>query len=166
MEILELIDALEELASSSRKLPVAHRSLVDPAKLLELVDQLRIAVPKDVQEAQEILGKREQIINASLLEAKRIKNAAENESRARLDENELVKKAQKRAEEITEEAQRRAQRMLDQSEAEVRRRRADADQYAQGVLYKLEQQVSDILGTVRKGIELLETDREASLAER
>ena len=35
--------------------------------------------------------------------------------------------------------------------------RASSDQYSQDVLYKLEQHVSDILSTVRHGIDALDT---------
>ncbi|MBI2871708.1 MAG: hypothetical protein HYY00_00775 [Chloroflexi bacterium] len=164
MEILELVEQLEDLATSGRKLPGTGRSLIDPDRLLELVDQLRIAVPRDVHEAQEVLQKRENILNQSLLEAKKIKGAAETERRSRLDEGEVLKEAKARAQEVADEAQRKAQRILHLAEEEARSRRGSADEYAKEVLYQLEQQVATVLSTVRHGIEVLDSQKEHQAA--
>ena len=163
IEILELIDRLEALASTGRRVPMAKRTLIDPERLLELVDQMRVAVPRDVQEAQDILHKREEVINQALREAKRIKTAVETESRSRLEENEVMKEARRKSEEVVEEAQRRAQRILDQADAQAHASRTGADDYSQEALYKLEQEIAGVLSTVRRGIEVLDTGRQPAL---
>lgn len=146
---------------SGRKLPVGRRALIDPDAILELVDQLRVAVPKDIVEAEEVLGKREELLNRSLQEARRIRASAETEYRSRVDESELVKEAKKQAAQVIEEAQQRVQRILDAADEDAASRRASADQYSQDVLYHLEQQVTDLLATLRRGIEVLETRQSA-----
>ena len=60
-----------------------------------------------------MLRKREELLNQSLGEARRIRASAENEYRSRVEESELVKEAQKQAAIIVEEAQQKAQRILD-----------------------------------------------------
>ena len=134
---------------------------VDAEKLLELVDQLRVAVPQDVSEAEEVLRKREDLLNQSLGEARRIRASAENEFRSRIDDNELIHEAQKQSEKLVEEAQGKAQRILDTADSDANTRRSSADQYSQEVLYKLEQEVAGLLGTVRNGIEVLESRQSA-----
>ncbi len=136
-------------------MPVLHRSMIDPEKLLGLVDQMRLAVPQGVQDAQEVLERREQIVSQSLKDAQRIKAAADTESRIRLDESEMVKEGRKRAEEVIEEAQVKAQRLLEQVQREANNRRAGADQYAKESLHKLEQEISAILGAVQRGLVVL-----------
>ena len=113
MEILELMDRLERMVTGGRKLPVFQRSMVDPQKLLEMVDQMRLAVPQSVQDAKEVLDRREQIMTQSLKDAQRTKAAAETEARVRVEEGELVKEGKKRADEIVYEAQIKGQRILD-----------------------------------------------------
>ncbi len=157
MEIQGIIDRLETLASGGTKLPIGKRALIDPDKLLELVDQLRVAVPRDTVEAQGILKKREELLNQSLGEARRIRSSAETEFRSRLDDHEMLKEAKKRADQIVEEAQQKAQRILDMVDTDSTNRRAEADRYAQETLYKLEQQVANTLSTVRNGIEVIES---------
>ena len=166
MEILKLIDRLETLATSGRKVPIARRRLIDSERLLQLVDQMRIALPRDIQETQETLEKRDSLLNEAMAEAKRIKTAAEAEARALLEEQILVKEAHHRAEEIAEESRRRAQLVFDQTDTEANVRRTEADGYAQDVMYKLEQEVATILATIRRGIEALEVNRGASVGER
>ena len=136
---------------------MSKRTLIEPDRLLELVDQLRVAVPEDIAEAEEMLRKREEILNHSLGEARRIRASAETEYRSRVDESELVKETRKQAEKIVEEAQQKAQHILDMVDSDAATRRASADLYSQDVLYKLEQEVTNVLSTVRNGIEVLES---------
>jgi cell division septum initiation protein DivIVA len=152
MEILDLIDKLEALASSSRKLPLTGKAMVRPDQLTELVDQMRLAVPRGIQEAQEVLDRREEIITQSLTDAKRVRTAAEMESRSRVEEGELVKMAKTRADEITEAAAAKGRKLMDRIQTEMENRRSRADEYAKEVLVNLEAEVSTLLHTVRRGL--------------
>ena len=151
MEILELIDRLESMVTGGRKVPVLQKAMIAPQKLMEMVDQMRLAVPQSIQDAKEVLERREQIMTQSLKDARRTKAAAETEARVRVEEGELVKEGKKRADEIVYEAQIKGQRILEQVQVEARNRRAGADEYARDVLVKLEQGVSAILASVQHG---------------
>ena len=164
MDILGIIDRLEFIVTSANKLPMGRKLLIDPDQLMELVDQLRVTVPKDVTEADEVLRKREDLLNQSLGEARRIRASAETEFRSRVDETELVQGATKQADQIIEEAQQKAQHILDMADNDAANRRASSDEYAQEALYKLEQDVAGILATVRNGIELLDTRQNSAAA--
>ena len=152
MEMLDLIDMLEQLASQSKKVPLTGRSIVNPDQLLELVDQMRLAVPRGIQEAKEVLDRREQVIDQALSGAKRIKAAAESEARIRLDESEFVRSAKRRGEEVIQEAESRGQHLMQRFQAELQNRRAGADEYAREVLTDIEQRVSEILKSIRSGL--------------
>lgn len=134
---------------------------MDPDSLLSLVDQMRIAVPRDLKEAEEILLRREDLLGQSLVEARKIRASAESEFRSRVDESELVKGAEQQADKIVEDAQQKAQRFLDVADSDATTRRASADQYSQEVLYKLEQQIANLLSTVRRGIDALDLQQKA-----
>lgn len=157
MELLEAIDKIEELAISGKKFPMSRKALVDPDELLRLVDQLRVAVPEDLSRAQEVLRKREDLLNQGLDEARKIRASAENEFRTKLDENSLVKESEKHAEDIIAQANEKAQRIIDAAHMESDKRRVAADQYSQEVLYQLEQDVAGVLTTIRHGIEVLDS---------
>ena len=129
---------------------------------MELVDQMRVTLPKEIKEAEELLINREDLLGQSLVEARRIRASAESEFRSRVDETELVKESQEQAAKIVEEGQQKAQRILDMADADSKTRRASADQYAQDVLYQLEQQIASILSTVRHGIDALDVTQKAA----
>ena len=52
-----------------------------------------------------------------------------------------------------------------QADIESKNSRQGADAYAQEVLYKLEQEVSDVLSTVRRGIEVLDLEQQPASGE-
>lgn len=134
---------------------------MDREKLLEVVDRLRVSLPRNVMEADQILEKRENIINQALVEARRIRAAAEEEARHRVDENEIMQQAQQQAEETLSRAQQQAQRLVDHATAEARQRRHGADQYSYEALRKLEEELSRLLSTVQRGLETLTIEQEA-----
>ena len=123
---------------------------------------MRVTLPKEIKEAEELLVNREDLLGQSLVEARRIRASAESEFRSRMDKTELVKEAQEQAAKIMEEGQQKAQRILDMADADSKTRRASADQYAQNVLYQLEQQIASILSTVRRGIDTLDVAQKAA----
>ncbi len=141
---------------------MSRKLLIDSETLMELVDQLRVSVPQGIAEADEVIRKREDLLNQSLGEARRIRASAENEFRSRMDDTELLKEAQKEAHKIRQEAEMKAQRMLEMAESEAASRRDSADQYAQDQLHRLEEKVASLLSTVRNGIGVLEAQQKVS----
>lgn len=128
---------------------------MDKKKLKELLDQLRLAVPQEVRGAQEVLTRKDQIVNQALTDARRTKVQAEDEFRARLQQTEVLQHAQQRAAETLKDAEQRAARIVQQAEAESQARRTDADAYALRSLRALERELNTLSNSVRKGIDLL-----------
>ena len=155
MEILDLIDKLEAMATHAKRMPITGRAMIDADRLVELIDQMRLTVPRNIQEAQEVLDRREQIVNQTMLDARRIRATAETDARALVEESELVKTAKVRGEEILVDAAHRAERIVSLGEAEGRRIQAGSDQYAQDSLAKLEEQVLSVLNTIHAGQRVL-----------
>ena len=164
MEILNLIDRLETAVSSSARLPATRKIVLDADKMLELVDKMRLAMPRDMQDVQELMAKREAIINQALLESRRVKSSAETESRKQIDESEIVQKANQLADEIVSEAKRRGDALLQDSQRQAHQvtqealaiqegRMKDCAQYSFEVLSRLEQQLSSVLNSVRLGLD-------------
>lgn len=165
MEILELVDKLEAMAAQARKMPITGRAMLDAEKLLELTDQMRLSIPRNLHEAEEVLERREQIVSQTMIDARRLRATAEGDARALVDESELVKSARLQADDILEEAGRRAERIIAVAEQEARRRRDGADQYCQQSLEQLEGQVTSVLNTIHAGQRLLTPITESAPAE-
>ena len=156
MDIQNIVDRLESLVDTSAKVHATKRSLVDSEKVQELVDQLRLAVPRDVKAAQEILERRDTIFGQVQIEARHIKTEAQEEFRSKVAESELVKAARRRADDLLTDAQRKAQRLLEQADTEAKTRRAEADAYAAEMLRNLDKQLTTLLSSVRRGLEVLQ----------
>ena len=119
--------------------------MLDQATVLELIDQLRVAVPEEVRHARRITEESNRITERARDEADAIIARAQEQAAQMLDERELVRAAQQRAAEIIEGAREEA--------AEVRR---GADEYAAGVLIRLEGECIKALTSIKRGIDMLD----------
>ena len=149
---------METLLDTSKVVPVSGNVLIDKKKVMELVDQLRLAIPQEYKAAQEVLAQKDQILNQAIVDARRTKARAEDEYRERLDQNEIIEKAQRKAEQTISEAEERAQRLISQSESSARSQVSEADAYSLHSLRNLERQLNSITASVRKGIDMLAQD--------
>ena len=141
--------------TTSKAVPVSGNIIVDKQKVMELVDQLRLSIPQEIRAAEDVLARKDQIVNEAVLDARRTKVQADDQYRDRLNQSEMVIKAEARAEETLRDAEERSSKLLNKSQAEAKYKRSDADAYALRSLRSLEQEINSIAGSVRKGIDYL-----------
>lgn len=167
IDLLHLIDRLEELIGEARRLPIGTGSVVDRRRVLDLVDQLRAAVPVEVREAQETLARKEEVLAQADEEVALRLSRADEEVERRVSESEVAKSAEVRSEQIIAQAQSEGERLVEEAKKEVEAKVAEgerlaseqmdeADRYAMEMLRKLEQQLDAFAASVRSGIETLE----------
>ena len=148
-------------------LTVGQCVVVDRRRILEMVDQMRSAVPWEVKQAQEIVAEKEAIIEEARREGEGIIHRAEMDAQAKLDDTEIVKAAEREAKDISMRAEQRAQALLDetqetitaklrQAESSATQQMDEADRYALEMLRRLEAQLNAFSSTVRAGIGALE----------
>jgi len=167
LDILHLVDRLEEMASEARRLPVGGGLVISRQRLLDVIDRMRVAVPREVYDARDVLQRRDQVLQAAQQEAAHLVEESKTEIEKRLEQTEVVKAAEERARELLAEAQTRARDLLKGAEEQARGRLDDAQQssrsqmqeadvYALQTLKRLEQELDGFMTTVRKGINALE----------
>lgn len=167
MDILHLVDRLEEMVGEARRLPVGGGAVMSRQRLLDLIDRMRVAVPREVYDARELLEKRDEVLREAQEEGALLLAQAKEEIEERLKESAVVKAAEERARELVSQAQERAQELARSAEEQARGRLDDAqeaslaqmreaDVYALQTLRRLEQELDGFLATVRKGIDTLE----------
>ena len=152
MDILHLIDRLEELFNESRALPFTHNVIVDEDRMLDIIDQMRIAIPEEVKKAQQLLNQSERILAQAEEKATRTTLLAEEKA------DELTSK-----DIVSQEATRRAEQILAQARADAEAARDDADDYVVETLSRVEDQLSKLLNQVHNGIRSLGDDKDRSL---
>lgn len=147
MDILHLIDRLEEILNESRPLPFTHNVVVDEDKILDLIDQMRVAIPEEVKKAQQLLAQRDRILAQAQEEANRTLAIAREKSEQLVERDAVVQAAHARAEQI-----------VAQSRNDIQNTRREADEYALDTLTRLEMELDRSLTQVRNGIRTLQTD--------
>jgi ribose 5-phosphate isomerase len=148
MDILQLIDRLEELFNDAKAVPFTHNVVVDEDKMLELIDQMRIAIPDEVKKAQQIVAQRDRVMAQAQEESNRTLQLARDKA------DQLAQK-----DIITQEAQRRAEQIVSQARAEAEAVRADADNYVLDTLMQLQDQIAKMSNQVNNGIRMVQEDQ-------
>jgi regulator of protease activity HflC (stomatin/prohibitin superfamily) len=148
MDILQLIDRLEELFNDAKAVPFTHNVVVDEDKMLELIDQMRIAIPEEVKKAQQLVAQRDRVMAQAQEEANRTLQIARDKA------DQLVQK-----DIVTQEAQRRADQILAQARAEAEGVRADADNYVLDTLIQLQDQIAKLSNQVNNGIRVVQEEQ-------
>jgi hypothetical protein len=141
MDILQLIDRLEELFNESKAIPLTRNVMVDEDRMLDIIDQMRIAIPEEVKKAQQLLGQRDRVLAQAQEEANRTLEIARQKA------DQLVSK-----DIVMQEAQRRADQVLAQARSEADGMRADADEYVINSLTQLQDELERITNQVNNGI--------------
>ncbi|MCU0483879.1 MAG: hypothetical protein MUC54_06375 [Chloroflexi bacterium] len=128
------VERLESMLATGRKLPLTNNVVIDQAAALEIVDELRHAIPEEVQNARRINT-----------EGERILERAQEQAAYLIGE-----------EGLTEAAEAEGRRIMDQARAEADDVRRGADEYAASVLSGLEGDVVRTLQSIRSGLALLD----------
>jgi cell division septum initiation protein DivIVA len=147
MDILQLIDRLEELFNESKSIPLTRNVMVDEDRMLDIIDQMRIAIPEEVKKAQQLLGQRDRVLAQAQEEANRTLELARQKA------EQMVTKDM-----VAQEAARRAEQIIVQARNEAENIRADADDYAMNSLTQLQDELDRISNQVVNGIRLLKDE--------
>jgi cell division septum initiation protein DivIVA len=148
MDILQLIDRLEELFNDAKALPFTHNVVVDEDRMLELIDQMRIAIPEEVKKAQQMMAQRDRVMAQAQEEANRTLQISRDKA------DQLVQKDM-----VAQEAQRRADQIVSQARAEAEATRADADNYVVDTLMQLQEQIAKLSNQVSNGIRMVQEEQ-------
>ncbi len=186
MQTRQIANDLRALATNGTRVPgFRGKVMVEVDSLISLSETLgRMPASDDSQEASEVIRMKESIINQAYLEAKRIRSVAETEATQlttqakveyedKVGDSSVLRRAEEMAQQMQEQAgyesqqilqdaQRKAYRIMSEAENAAVARRDGADGYAREVLFNLEEQLADVLGQVRRGIDALNLEVETN----
>jgi hypothetical protein len=139
VDILYLVDRLEELVGIGKRVPFSGRVMVEEDQFLALVDQLRIAVPNEIKQAQRVIRERERVIAEAQDEAQKILETARSRAEYFISEQGILNEARQQGEEI-----------LRQVEERRKRSKGEIDVYALQQFTKVEE-------AMREGLEIIDS---------
>lgn len=141
MDIQHLVDRLEGLIDEGRHIFGTRFTMIDEERALEIIDQMRISIPEEIEKATRIIAQRDRVLAEANEEAARIIQQARRKGSELIERDTTVQSAQARANMIIEQARQEAAKITE-----------EADAYVVAVLGKLEQELLKNLNVVRNGI--------------
>ena len=129
----ELINSMYDMVQDAKGIPLAgEKCIVERDHMLDLLDELRAALPTELQAAQDIVAKRSEMLASG-------KREAEEDARQMVSETEIVVAARRKAKEVQGNA-----------EIQARELRRVANEYCEDTLKRTEEAVALSLEEVRK----------------
>ncbi len=122
--------------------------MVDEDRMLDIIDQMRIAIPEEVKKAQQLLGQRDRVLAQAQEEANRTLDLARQKA------DQLASK-----EMVVQEGQRRADQILVQARTDAENVRIDADDYVLDSLTQLQAELERISNQVANGIRTVKDEQ-------
>lgn len=141
MEIFTLLETLEELIESSKKIPLTSKAMIEQEEILDIIKEIRLKMPEDLKQAKWVREERERILTEAQKEADDVVKEAESRIIEMIDEHEITKKAYEQKNEIMEAANENSRQITQ-----------GAKEYADNILAGLE-------GTLEKVLREISQDR-------
>lgn len=139
MDVLELLRVIEEEVENASSIPLSGKKMMDGQMLLDIVSDIRLALPRQIEEANNIFAAREQILNEAQQEAQEIQKEARLRAQELVENHVIMTEAKTKANDITVSAQ--------QSAIEIRE---GADAYADDILNDLLRYMDDYTKIIEK----------------
>ena len=100
MDIQHLVDRLEDLIDEGRHVPLSKLTMIDEERALEIIDQMRISVPEQIEKASRMINQRDRLIAQANEEATRIVELARERSQELVERDAVSQTANNRAKNI------------------------------------------------------------------
>ena len=139
MKILELLDELTEEIENSPKAMFSSKRSVDYDIMMEIISDLKNALPQELLTAEEISKEKDTILISAQEEAASIVKSAEDELQTRVSDDSVVQEADAKAREIVKKAEETASEI-----------KLGAKEYADDILAEVETYFSDYLKVLKQ----------------
>jgi hypothetical protein len=163
MDILYLVDRLENLVASSRRVPLTNQVMIKESDMLNLIDQMRISIPEEIKQARRIIQDKERILAQAQADANQLLTKSREESERVMNREGLLRVAEERSQMLVQEAAEQAQNVVQRAEEQAGRLKIDADGYVMETLRNLkehllgvETEVGRTIFSIEKGLDSLQ----------
>lgn len=184
VDIQKALDRLEEIILDCPRVPWMKKTMINEDELLDQLDIIRVSLPDAFQKAIEIIRQKDDILAEAERYASAVIETAEQEATGILNDLGIRQKAEAEANQLKERVQRECETMRQQAILDIEQMRRSAqqqldslrqltlsecqevqygaDEYADKVLNRLEDQLQDILRVVKNGRSQLHVDLKRS----
>ncbi|MBQ9484105.1 MAG: ATPase [Ruminiclostridium sp.] len=140
MSIDEILELMDDMLDKAVNVPFSNKkSLIDVDKMRELIDEIRLNMPREIKQAHDLVNDRKAILNNAKNEAAAIVQRAEQRASALVAQQEIVRQATAKANEINAAAQEQTKELRDMT-----------NKYVDNMLTKVEELLSNDIIDVKK----------------
>ncbi|MDF2615961.1 MAG: NtpF [Sedimentibacter sp.] len=144
MDILNLLERIEDIIEEASKFPLSNKVMIDKDEILEVINEIRLKLPDEINRASWVAKERQRILNEAQSEADELIEKVQDQQRYLIEDNEITKQAQKYANQIIQEAERKANEM-----------KFGAYSYSDDILSKLQEKIGEINNIIEQNREVL-----------
>lgn len=130
------------------RVPFTSLALVDEDRLLDVIEELRALIPGELQQAQDLVAQRDQILADAQRQAEFAISDARRQAMALTSEHAIARTAAEEAERIRK-----------QLEQDTLSQQLGADRYAEELLTELEAKITRALGIIQNGRTMLNSEK-------
>lgn len=105
MKVLNLLEELEDLADEATGIPLSNRVVIDSEEIFQIVREIRLALPDDLQQAKWIRDERDRILKEAKDEYERIIQEAKKQADYLVQTDDITLRASRLAQEIKQDAE-------------------------------------------------------------
>lgn len=145
MDIVHLIDELEDVVSDGGSIPFSKKVSVDPDEVMQILNDMRNALPEELKQARWINEEKERILD----EAKKQAEKMEEDAKSKLQRSE--EEAKKRFEDlvnehaITKAATKKGEDTVAKAQANARQIREGSFAYVDKILKATQDNLKDVI---------------------
>lgn len=144
MDILNLLERIEDIIEDASKFPLSSKVMIDKEEILEVINEIRLKLPDEINRASWVAKERQRILNEAQVEADELIHRVQDQQKHLIEESEVTRQAQKYAGQLIEDAEHKANEM-----------KLGAYNYSDEILSKLQEKIRDINNIIEENREVL-----------
>lgn len=139
MTVRETLELMDEMLDSALALPLSGgKCMINADKLRQLIDDIRVNLPREFEEADRIVQDRQRIIDEAKREADTKIKIAEERARRLVDEAEITRRVKEKASDV-----------ISLTQTQSKELKIAANEFAENILKTTEQGLVESLSQVR-----------------
>lgn len=139
MDILNLLEKIEDIIEEASKLPLSNKVMIDKEEVLEVINEIRLKMPDEINRASWVAKERQRILNEAQSEADELIEKVKEQQKYLVEESEIAREAQEYAKQLVEDAERKANDM-----------KIGAYSYSDEILSGLEEKIKEVISIIEE----------------
>ncbi len=144
MDILNLLERIEDIIEDASKFPLSSKVMIDKEEVLEVINEIRLKMPDEINRASWVAKERQRILNEAQNEAEELVSKVTEQQKTLIEESEITRQAKKYADQLIQEAEQKANEM-----------KSGAYDYSDEILSKLQEKIREINNIIEDNREVL-----------